>query len=72
MQSFISHSNQYSLVDPNWFDRGLTIDLKKIQDAELDAELDAPVVLETEFHEITIFSFSTQTSTKVTEKQFLQ
>ena len=73
MQSFISHFNQYNLVDPSWGNiprwiwQGLTIDLESD-----DAEFDTTGILETEFHETTISLFATQTSTNVTESPFLQ
>ena len=54
IQSFISHFNQYSLVDPSWGNipswvwQGVTlaIDLESY-----GAEFDTTVILETEFHE---------------------
>ena len=51
-QSFISHFNQYILVDPSWGNiprlvwQGLAIDLESY-----DAEFDTTVNLETELHE---------------------
>ena len=52
IQSFISHFNQYILVNPPWgnipagFDRGLAIDLESY-----GAGFYTTVILETEFHE---------------------
>ena len=52
-QSFISHFNQYSLVDPSWDNRELAIDLERY-----GAEFDTTVILETEFHENNNISIS--------------
>ena len=59
IQSFISHFNQYSLVDPSWGNipswvwQGLAIDLESC-----GAEFDTTVILETEFHENNNISIS--------------
>ena len=56
IQSFISHFNQYSLVDPSWGNIpswGLAIDLESY-----GAEFDNTVILETEFHENNNISIS--------------
>ena len=59
IQSFISHFNQYSLVDPSWGNipswvwQGLAIDLESY-----GAEYDTTVILETEFNENNNISIS--------------
>ena len=69
MQSFISHFNQYSLVDapwgniPSWVWQGASHWFR-----HYDTEFDTTVILETEFRENSnIFLFLTQTDTNVTE-----
>ena len=79
IQSFISHFNQYSLVDPSWGNipswvwlgvtlRFGTFDLESSGES-YDAEFDTTVIWKPNFMKITIFIFPTHTCTNATPIQ---